>query len=192
MEPVHEEDYKGFKIKIFYDNDGPNPRTEYEHQGTISYWHRRYDIGDDREGEKLLSHLDEEAHLRPTKEDMGRSGLVFLPVYMYDHSGISINTTGFSCRWDSGQLGWIWAKYNPDEYDSRESLQKVLQSEIEEYDLYLRGEVYGYEITDEDGEFVDSCWGFIGECDGYVLEEAREQCDWHDKQRPIKCIGEGI
>ena len=33
---------------------------------------------------------------------------VVLPVYMYDHSGITINTTGFSCPWDSGMVGIIY------------------------------------------------------------------------------------
>lgn len=35
-----------------------------------------------------------------------------LPVYMYDHSGLTINTTGFSCPWDSGLLGWIYASHD--------------------------------------------------------------------------------
>jgi len=34
---------------------------------------------------------------------------VILPLYLYDHSGITMNTTGFSCPWDSGQVGWIYA-----------------------------------------------------------------------------------
>ena len=29
-------------------------------------------------------------------------GMVILPLYLYDHSGITMNTTGFSCPWDSG------------------------------------------------------------------------------------------
>jgi len=32
----------------------------------------------------------------------------------------------------------------------------------EEYDQYLRCEVYGYIIEDEDGNHVDSCWGYYG------------------------------
>lgn len=32
---------------------------------------------------------------------------LMLPLYLYDHSGITMNTTGFSCPWDSGQVGWI-------------------------------------------------------------------------------------
>ena len=31
-----------------------------------------------------------------------------LPLYLYDHSGLSMNTSGFSCPWDSGQVGWIY------------------------------------------------------------------------------------
>lgn len=34
---------------------------------------------------------------------------IVLPLYLYDHSGITMNTTGFSCPWDSGQVGWIYA-----------------------------------------------------------------------------------
>ena len=26
------------------------------------------------------------------------------PLYLYDHGGITMNTTGFSCSWDSGQV----------------------------------------------------------------------------------------
>ena len=35
-------------------------------------------------------------------------GFVFLPLYLFDHSGITMNTSGFSCPWDSGQVGWIF------------------------------------------------------------------------------------
>ena len=34
---------------------------------------------------------------------------ILLPLYLYDHSGITMNTTGFSCSWDSGQVGFIYA-----------------------------------------------------------------------------------
>ena len=94
---------------------------------------------------------------------------VILPLYLYDHSGITMNTTGFSCGWDSEQVGYIYA--------SKEKLMKetgftVLESEVETYDMYLRGEVYGYIIERVDQceccgsveyDHVDSCWGFYGE-----------------------------
>ena len=52
--------------------------------------------------------------------------------YLYDHSGVAMNATGFSYSWDSGQVGWIWVRPWQDE----------LQKEVEWYDLYLRGEVF--------------------------------------------------
>jgi len=36
---------------------------------------------------------------------------IILPLYLYDHSGITMNTTGFSCGWDSGQVGYIVMSY---------------------------------------------------------------------------------
>ena len=43
----------------------------------------------------------------------------------------------------------------------RELAQKCLEAEVEEYDTYLRGEVYGY-IVQKDGTDLDSCWGMYG------------------------------
>ena len=36
----------------------------------------------------------------------------------------------------------------------------VIRGELETMGAYLAGEVYGYEITNEDGKDGDSCWGF--------------------------------
>jgi hypothetical protein len=121
---------------------------------------------------------------------------VYLPVYMYDHSGITINTTGFSCPWDSGQVGWIVAtkatvlkefgvsSITP---EVRVNVEGVLRTEIAVFDRYLRGEVYGYILyapaappCSECGRAYeevseDSCWGFYDELDDrfytYILEE---------------------
>ena len=34
--------------------------------------------------------------------------IAMLPLYLYDHSGITMSTGPFSCQWDSGQVGWIY------------------------------------------------------------------------------------
>lgn len=36
------------------------------------------------------------------------AGLIVLPLHLYDHSGITMSTGGFSCPWDSGQVGYIY------------------------------------------------------------------------------------
>lgn len=97
--------------------------------------------------------------------------ILILPLYLYDHSGITMNTTGFSCPWDSGQVGWIYVTNEEiiKEYGSLdiEKARKFLVSEVETYDQYLTGDVYGYQLIekDEDGDELDvieSCWGFYG------------------------------
>lgn len=114
--------------------------------------------------EDLLNDLDhKELH------SLAQNCLVMLPLYLFDHGGITINTTGFSCSWDSGQVGYIYAtpkdlvkEYGKDTPENREKARNLLEAEVECYDLYLRGECYGFQLY-EDGEEIDSCWGFLGD-----------------------------
>lgn len=96
---------------------------------------------------------------------------LILPLYLYDHSGITMSTGRFSDPWDSGQVGWIYCtkKKAVEEFGKkvltkavREKALKYLESEVETYDQYLTGDVYGYVIENSDGDDVDSCWGFFG------------------------------
>lgn len=54
------------------------------------------------------------------------------------------------------------------------------KGEIETWLAYVEGEVYGYIVENEDGEHVDSCWGFYGE--EYARQEAESSVQWHEKQ----------
>ena len=69
----------------------------------------------------------------------------------------------------------------------RNRAEEIMRGEVELYDNYLRGEVYGYELyerdSDTDWSEIDSCWGFYGDtleengmldCVGYGLNEAVE------------------
>lgn len=96
-------------------------------------------------------------------------GFIILPLYLYDHSGITMSTSSFSCPWDSGQVGWIYAtaemigkEYGKADKQARDKALTVLEGEVQCYDQYLTGECYGYECY-ENGAHVDSCWGFLGE-----------------------------
>ncbi len=91
---------------------------------------------------------------------------VILPLYLYDHSGITISHGSFSDKWDSGQVGWhyITKKSLEENWNGDvEAAKKCLQAELDEYDNYLRGNVWGYVVENEDGDTIDSCWGFIGD-----------------------------
>ena len=111
---------------------------------------------------------------------------VILPLYLYDHSGITINTTDFSCPWDSGQLGWTYATHTEVEKEygeiTPETLLKaknLLQSEVEIYDLYLTGQSYGFKLY-EGKRQIDSCWGFLGSISDvpkYIKEHLPYECE---------------
>jgi hypothetical protein len=40
------EEYKGYTIKVQYDEYPQNPRTEWDSAGTMVCWHSRYNLGD--------------------------------------------------------------------------------------------------------------------------------------------------
>ncbi len=113
-----------------------------------------------------------------------REDIVILPLYLYDHSIQSISTGSFIGRaqhaeWDSGQVGYIYADrdailkaYASIDLDSVQKAAEVLEAETEAYDMYLRGECYGFRLY-EDGAEVDSCWGFLGDFNT-VCESVRE------------------
>jgi hypothetical protein len=95
---------------------------------------------------------------------------ISFPVYMYDHSAISLSLSPFSCPWDSGQLGIIYnCKKNIREQmqwkiitkERKEKLREYAENQIQTYEDYLNGNVFGFYLY-EDNEQVDQCWGFYG------------------------------
>ena len=188
---------------------------------------------------------------------------IILPLYLYDHSGITMSTGPFSCPWDSGQVGWIYAPkqkfidetgyteaelfstdphrvpvigehvkiegrddwgqvvskavaaigaisrmhYEVDfDYGKIPSAHKpenlvtvpqheitevmanraeqMLVNEVKTYDLYIRGECYGYRLSElktceycgaVDEEEIDSCWGFLADS----LKDLKEQLKYN-------------
>lgn len=109
--------------------------------------------------------------------DKALERVVMLPLYLYDHSGITMSTGPFSCPWDSGCVGVIVCDAEALEREfagDRDKAEACLRAEVEVYDQYLTGDVYGFivEERDDDGceccdrefdwEHVDSCWGFFG------------------------------
>ncbi|WP_131821653.1 hypothetical protein [Desulfofundulus australicus] len=109
-----------------------------------------------------------------------------------------MSTKPFSCPWDSGQIGWIYVLKEKvrEEYGVKRITKKVrdrvisvLKAEVEVYDRWLRGEVYGftvYEIADGDIASIDSCGGFYGDDPGEngILEEMPDEL-----REPLSKIG---
>jgi hypothetical protein len=180
MQSLDSIEYKGHLINIFPDEDAPNPRKEFDHLGTMVCFHRRYNLGDEHE------FLDPDEFAEFLKEEKP----ICLPLYLFDHSGITMSAKSERFRacdpqgWDWGTVGYIYVtKENVrKEYGVKrvtrkilEKVTKLLEGEVQEYDQYLTGNVYGYEITKGErqaGKVIDSCWGFFGDPEDYVIPEA--------------------
>ena len=168
-----------YTVKIEHDDCLESPR-EWDNLGTMACFHRRYNLGDEHD----LS-------IEEVQEIYASDKYISLPLYLYDHSGITMNTTGFSCPWDSGQVGIIFVSKEDvrKEWSVKRISKKLeakildnLRGEVETYDQYLTGDVWGYVIEDEDGEHIDSCWGFYGQ--EYCEEEANNALKWHINHNP--------
>lgn len=185
--PIFEEVRKGHTIKIFHDTDPMNPR-DWDNVGTLICGHTRYTLGDQhsfgdaREFLLDVCGLGEESDLSVDQlVKRAERQAVILPVYLYDHSGLAMNTTGFHCPWDSGQVGFIYATLETIRKEHgaarvssalRDKVTGILKQEVGTYSDYLSGNVYGYVVEKGDDE-IDSCWGFVGDYDDYCLKEAR-------------------
>ncbi len=165
------------KITVIRDIEPMNPREEFEHLGEMHCAHPRYQLGD----------LQLPTGVGFCFDIADGVPYVSLPLYLYDHSGLAMKTTPFSCGWDSGQVGWIIALapriaewlgkleaelvdgYGQILPDIADKVCNILRAEVAEYNAYLSGEVWGYLIerpTCECGhatELVDSCFGFFGD-----------------------------
>jgi len=108
-------------LKIVYDSCPENPR-DWDNLGTMVAWHRKYDLGDKHryaDTTDLFESLIRDVlfdcvmeFLEPKDlEGFVKQYYTILPLYLYDHSGTIMNTTGFSCPWDSGQVGWIFCSH---------------------------------------------------------------------------------
>lgn len=117
--------------------------------------------------------------------------IVFLPLYLYDHSGLSMNCGGFSDSWDSGQCGYIYTDRETILKDGisiindkgnyikvtkrnwKECAYKIMEGEIEIYDCYLSDDCYGYIVDELDMDDQSSL-----ESEMNILEE--EDMNWNE------------
>jgi hypothetical protein len=154
----------------FYEDESPDNSRDWDNLGKMICFHKRYDLGDNH-------YLRSEAFKDWT--DLGlwlveeNDAVVILPLYLLDHSGLALNTTGYEsydsqpCDW--GQVGFIFA--------TREAVSRIyavaevtkealleaeerLKREVETYSEYLAGGALRFTIEDANGEILESLGGY--------------------------------
>lgn len=191
--------HAGINVEIHLDIDPENPR-EWYNLGRMVCWHSQYSLGDGythsgkpnpgpstADGTEFSSPDD----FREWWNTNGKGGIL-IPLYLYDHSGITMSANPFACPWDSGQVGYIYvtAANIRKEYGKRITVKRrklatdCLLQEVSTYDEYLTGQVYCYDVCepdgDESGNLFDSCCGFYGL--DYCRSQARESAEHLAKQ----------
>ncbi len=158
---IKQYELKGYKLNIYRDEEPFSPRED-ENISTMVCFHGRYSLGESHE----IKGVENADKVEYSKDNIS------LPLYLYDHSGITMSTSPFSCKWDSGKLGFIYISkadarkqfgYKKLTQKRIETIKEFLESEVKVYDNYLCGDVYRYEILDTEGAEIDSCCGFYGD-----------------------------
>lgn len=154
-------------LKIIQDNDF-NPRREQDNLGTIFSWHNRYNLADFPNS--TLSKSDYSSVKEAIDKNTSKEHVIIIPLYIYDHSGITISTSPFDCPFDSGQFGFITVSKEKlrKEFGCKRitkktinKAQEILNKEVIAFDYYLRGEQYSFAIIN-DSEDVSYCGPFNG------------------------------
>jgi len=174
---VQELQYKDQRLEIIQDSDAQSPR-DWDCLGIMAYQYRDYTLGD----EEIKNGFTWDDYLE-SKDLAVKDLAVCMPLYVYEHSGISM-TCGdrvypFNDRWDSSMVGFIYVTKEKlkKEYSVKRLNKKiisraesVLKSEVDIFNDYISGEIYGYNL---EGKFDDSCFGFYGyDCKKNGIAEA--------------------
>ena len=193
-------------IEVYTDTSGDSDPREWDCLGTIVGWDRDVKLGEKQIREQyqvelvLLDILNDAMNLSDEQYDnvmeyataevlmnaiQKHTKAVVLPIYLYNHSGISISTISNKYRmfdgagWDWGISGIIYAmestikkEYGGDKVtdEMRTKAIEVLNGEIKTLNMYFQDEVYWFSIK-EDDLMVDSCGGIFAE----DLEELKKE-----------------
>lgn len=164
-------DNQEWRVRLVLDQDPENPRKGQENDWTLVCAHKKYILGDQmiKDPEEMKGVL--------AAAGLNRKTALVKPIYMYDHTGLIFSLRPFSSDWDSGQIGeaFIARTRIKSEFSGKTAAAlRGLESELDTYQSYVAGEVYGivYETRpahtfDEDSEQgwkeEAACWGYYGE-----------------------------
>lgn len=201
MECFETIEYRGYEIGIWQDYDYPDDPRDWSNLGKMLCYHPDYKLGDQNIKEVV------DWDLCDSWDDVKKQlielfdPLIILPLKIYDHSGITISVDihsyPYNDCWDSSFVGFVLVPKEDVRKEwkvkriSKKLKQKVLDNvlaEVETYDKYVRGEIYGFNIED-----LDECIGGYFDYD-YMIQEAKNTVDFwikknrEEKQKKLKAL----
>lgn len=187
-------------LKVGEEGDGCDHYYEYEIK-VCGETCKQYICADSSMSEdEIAGEMEDELDLCEKLQLIEESGEVaMLPISMYEHSGITLwlgsKWSHSDAQWDCSTIGFAYVEKSTAEQehmlrsgtkchnDWKEWAYSMMEGEMKTYDQFVRGEVYGYMIEDENGEegsddYLSGCWGFFGnEGKKEMLAEAKSDID---------------
>lgn len=165
-------DDRFIRISIGYDPNPENPRKVLFNEAEFICFHPNYDLGDEH------SYASPQEFREWMNSREARYYLI-KELYLYDHSGLIIGLSPFYDPWDSGQVGWVRIDLRKvckslypnksfgrlrakDRADVLRLAEAIIDREVEEYNYYLQGRVYFFEIR---------VWQQIGDKDYRIRDD---------------------
>lgn len=215
---VEDRDHKEFKLEVWYDEYLYNPRED-DNVATMVNWDRRvefdkyvedsidfmvgllHSLGDKKVEAKEYSKPERERLLNLLYQ---RDDIAILGIELYDHSGYCLGEYKNNCfpdrMWDVSFVGVIYVTKDKafNEYGGliednwKAKALDHLRGELNNQDLYVRGDCYGYteyekyHQTVETKKWIDGAnepevdtyeedfWEEIDSCGGYLLEDPKQ------------------
>lgn len=171
--------YRGCNIEVIYDESSFTPDDNGDDEVFLVYDHRQFCV--ERKGFEPRDIFD-------NGKSMYKGYHVFV-CYAYIHSGVALSVGSHNfpdARWDVSSTGYVLIKKEKGWSWTKEKALKLAEGLVEEWNQYLSGDTYGYNIEETD----DSCWGYCGS-DGkeQMIAEAKQNIDYYlekiEKNLPI-------
>jgi hypothetical protein len=157
----------GHTVELEIEESPYNPRED-DNMTVIVSFHRRYSLNDKHDYKQTdYNNWGELAKAIVRKEKPA----IIKPLYMYEHSGITIKTSPYDCPWDSGQIGFVFItsakarkEYNWKKITKNRVtfLDKMLETEIDIFRKYFENDIWYFNEYDENGNECNSCGNFYG------------------------------
>lgn len=151
-----------YNVELFYDADSDSPADWGNFTLETFGRDKVTDVDVDQ-------YLTESGKMKPSIQAKLKAGTAFLVDY-FEHGQCKYSVAGgHRDRWDtSPNAGIIFLEKHLTDGASFEERKQIAEQELETYTLWANGEVYGYTITDNQGNVADSLCGL------YDLEAVAE------------------